>query len=311
MNVDTGPKHSAVPQEKSIPSYKKQVSIDDMITKNKPVSREGEKEKNTEEDGNKFLLADFEKMIKTHAPVATTKSISKLDPSHEKYRKYLQMSDYGEVFLLPNEDEKILLKSVQNELRAHTSDTKNHLLEDFFEKAVILQKQIESIHPKLYAIYSSLRDATDAYHDCTIAKSHCRRNENYETGVKWQIIQNALKATGIDTYLRGLTEERRLHKKEAKEAAMKKRQEEKERSNNNQPTSSSISATAPSSDTAEVDSNEMKDDVITIDGDTVLIGDIAKPGIDHDRARKRKLREVSPALPSSTQTHRSRTAAPV
>ena len=34
MNVDTGPKHSAVPQEKSITSYK-QVSIDDMITKNK------------------------------------------------------------------------------------------------------------------------------------------------------------------------------------------------------------------------------------------------------------------------------------
>lgn len=52
MNVDTGPKHSAVPQEKSIPSYT-QVSIDDMITRNKPVSREGEKEKNTEEGGNK------------------------------------------------------------------------------------------------------------------------------------------------------------------------------------------------------------------------------------------------------------------
>ena len=108
MNVDTGPKHSAVPQEKSITSYK-QVSIDDMITKNKPVSREGEKEKNTEEGGNKLLLADFEKMIKTHAPVATTKAISKLDPSHEKYRKYLKMSDYGEVITLPNEDEKILL----------------------------------------------------------------------------------------------------------------------------------------------------------------------------------------------------------
>ena len=52
MNVDTGPKHSAVPQEKSITSYK-QVSIDDRITKNKPVLREGEKEKNTEEGGNK------------------------------------------------------------------------------------------------------------------------------------------------------------------------------------------------------------------------------------------------------------------
>ena len=83
-----------------------------------------------------------------------------------------------------------------------------------------LQNQIESIHPKLHAIYLSLRDATDAYHDCTIAKSHCRHNENYKTGFEWQLIQNALKAIGIETYLGRLAEERRLHKKEAKEAAM-------------------------------------------------------------------------------------------
>ena len=101
-----------------------------------------------------------------------------------------------------------------------------------------------------------------------------------------------------------------MHKKEAKEAAMKKRREEKERSNS-QPTSNSIAATALSSDAAEVDSNRTKDDVITIDGETILIGDIAKPGIDSDRARKRKLRAITPALPSSTQTRHPRTSAPV
>ena len=119
-----------------------------------------------------------------------------------------------------------------------------------------------------------------------------------------------LKQLGIETYLGRLAEERRLHKKEAKEAAMKKRREEKERSNS-QPTSNSIAATALSSDSAEVDSNRTKDDVITIDGETILIGDIAKPGIDSDRARKRKLRAITPALPSSTQTRRPRTSAPV
>ena len=158
--VDTDPDSPSKESEKNITRQRTIVETFNAKASAKLNESEGDEHK------MKLLLVDFEQGINTSIPAATKKSIAKLNPTNPKYMKYLEMHDAGEVLEIPTKDDAKLLKECRQALRNHLDDKHSTMSSTFFVTANKLKNDMTEIHTKMEAIYHSVRDAADVYHDC-------------------------------------------------------------------------------------------------------------------------------------------------
>ena len=126
------------------------------------------------------------------------------------------MHDAGEVLEIPTKDDAKLLKECRQALRNHINDKHNTMSSTFFETAMKLNNDMREMHTKMEAIYHSVRDAADVYHDwCHHGAAHCRDTYKFGIGIKWGEIHSAMIGLGIEDCLAEVAKSKKEQKEEA------------------------------------------------------------------------------------------------
>ena len=170
----------------------------------------------------------------------------------------------------------------------------------FFVISNKLKNDMTEIHTKMEAIYHSVRDAADVYHDCHHGAKHCRDTYQFKIGMKWQEIHSAMIGLGIEDCLAEVAKSKKEQKEEAD--AEKKRKkwrrskrnegrrskpiEELDLAENNSPNNSPTIASEQNDNINSIN----VDQITNLDGNVVNINDFVKAGNDSNRARTRKER---------------------
>ena len=282
--VDTDPDSPSKESEKNITRQRTIVETFNAKASAKLHESEGDEHK------MKLLLVDFEQGINTSIPAATKKSIAKLNPTNPKYMKYLEMHDAGEVLEIPTKDDAKLLKECRQALRNHLDDKHSTTMSStFFVTANKLKNEMTEIHTKMEAIYHSVRDTDDVYHDCHHGAKHCRDTYQFEIGMKWQEIHSAMIGLGIEECLSEVAKSKKEQKEEADAEKKRKKRRRSKRNEGRRSNSPNNSPMIASEENNNINSINV-DQITNLDGNVVNINDFVKAGNDSNRARTRKER---------------------
>jgi hypothetical protein len=261
----------------------------------------------------KELYVNFEKKINADTPFLRQKSIAKLDPKDEKYQKFLKMNEFNTKLSLPTQEEKLAHSAAQKVLKLHMdTPEKDRDPDNFYREATMLRDKVLESHPKMMAIYTPILEASDAYHDCTLAIQWCHKELNIDAAAEWEALKKVIKNLGIDAILNEIKASRKSERDQKRERELKRRQAEGAR----RMVSSQVLANTDyaAEDIATIDgSDEVPEPpgITNMDGNVVCIDDVVVPGEDSIRARPRKLRVATGGKKASRSSVRKVAGTPM
>jgi len=243
-----------------------------------------------------YLLVDYEKRIKTHNhfPVDGQTKYA-YDDILKQCDRFVKMAELNETISLPNELMYTELSSLQSQFKELKNE--NPRPNDFFRKAASLQKEIQRLSPLVQDSYNEITIATDAYHICQIAMKECMQSNNFDQGLKWEELNNALEKIGVKLYLDELSEKRKMERLYDKAQKVIARNESNVTNDN--ASCSTISGTAPASkDNVESTVSEILD----LNGNVLNIND----EIERGESSKRSGSTIQRKLPPRTKKRQLR-----